>query len=181
MSAAAWGAEVLAFAILLWFVRRYIVPFMRKNMAERQQLIRDQLEESRAAKLQMEQAEADFKRAHEGLEVEAARLRDDARTQSERIVEELRDRARVEAARISQRGQEQLAAERDAVVREMRNDAGRLAVELAEIVVTEFLRDERRRRASVERAFDAIAPGGGDRIPAGEPALVPVSTGEEDL
>lgn len=179
MSPAGWGAEVVAFAILIWVVIRYVVPFMRKNMTARQQLIREQLEESREVKARMEQAEAEFRRAHEGLDVEAARLRDDARTQSEQIVEELQERARVESARILRRGEDQLAAERDAVARQMRTDAGRLAVELAEVVVTEFLRDEPRRRASVMRALDRIAAEGGDEAELDEPALVPAVTAEE--
>lgn len=156
MSAADWGAEVVAFAILIWAIVRYIVPFMRKAMAERQQMIREQLEASRADKVQMEQAEAELQGAHKGLQVETARLRDDARTQGEQIVEELRERAHAESARILRRGQEQLVAERDAVVRAMRSDAGRLTVELARRVVGESLADDDRRSSTVDRFLDEL-------------------------
>src|SRR3954468_16852201 len=99
-------AEVVAFLIVVWFVVRYLVPFFRNATAQRQKAIHDQLEATRADAAAAEQAEAEFNRAHEDLEAETARLRDDARNQSELIVEELRERAGTESARILNRGQE---------------------------------------------------------------------------
>jgi F-type H+-transporting ATPase subunit b len=176
MSWAEYAAELLAFAIVVWFVVRYIVPVLRRAKVERQRVIGEQLDASRMAKAEAERAEAEFNRAHEGLAEETARLRDDARVQSEQIAEELRERARTESARILSRGRELLSAERDTAVRTMRNDAGRLAVDLAERMVTEFLQDAGHRRASVGRAIDAItAEGGGDDRRA---ALAQASAGE---
>ena len=172
-------AEVVAFLIVVWFVVRYLVPFFRNAIAQRQKAISEQLESTRKDQAAAEQAEAEFNRAHDGLEAETARLRDDARNQSEQIIEELRERAHAESARILTRGQEQLTAERDTAVRHMRGDAGRLAVDLAEQVVSEFLRDAGRRRATVGRALDAIT--GDAAVSAGNSrgaALTPASTGE---
>jgi F-type H+-transporting ATPase subunit b len=174
-------AELLAFAIVIWAVVRYVVPVVRKAMAERQRVIREQIETTRADKAAAEQAEAEFNRAHAGLAEETARLRDDARTQSQQIVTELQERARAESARIVNRGQEQLAAERDTAVRQLRSDAGRLAVDLAELVVAEFLRDERRRRASVGRALDAITADGGGAPRDRAAALTAASSAEESI
>lgn len=174
-------SELLAFAIVVWAVVRYVVPVLNKAKIERQRMIREQLEASRRDKAQAEQAEAEFNRAHEGLEAQTARLRDDARDQSEQIVEELRERARTESARILNRAQEQLATERDTAVRNMRADAGRLAVELAQQVVSEFLRDGDRRRASVGRALDAITADAEGSPPTREAVLAPASTGKGEI
>ena len=176
-------SELLAFAIVVWAIVRYVVPIMRKAKVERQRVIREQLEASREDKAAAEKAEAEFNRAHEGLETETARLRDDAQYQSEQIAEELGERARTESERIMNRGQEQLTAERDTAVRQMRGDAGRLAVDLAELVVTEFLASAERRRASVGRALDAITADAGSINAGGSPRtreaeLAPASTAE---
>ena len=149
-------AEIFAFLIILWVIWRYIVPVARRAMRQRQEAIREQLEESRRAKEEMERAEAEYERAHETAAGEADELREDARVQSGHIVAELRERAQLEAERILQRGREQLAAERDTLVREVRTDVGRLAVDLAERIVTEAMRDDGRRRATVERALTQI-------------------------
>ena len=172
------AAEIVAFLIVVWFVVRYLVPFFRNATAQRQKAISEQLENTRKEQAEAEQAEAEFNRAHDSLEEETARLRDDARKQSEQIIEELRERAQTESARILHRGQEHLAAERDTAVRTMRGDAGRLAVDLAEQVVTQFLQDAGRRRASVGRALEAITADGGGSPQSREAALAPVSTGE---
>ena len=173
------AAEIVAFLIVVWFVVRYVVPFFRKATAQRQKAIGEQLEASRADAAAAEQAEAEFNRAHEGIAVETARLRDDARNQSEQIIAELQERARTDAARIRSRGQDQLTAERDTAVRTLRSDAGRLAVELAELVVGEFMQDERHRRGSVARALDGISSEAAGPAPAGATALasVPVTEG----
>lgn len=178
MSWADWVAEIVAFLIVVWFVVRYLVPFFRKATATRQQVISEQLEASRREAAEAEQAEAEFNRAHEGLAAETARLRDDARNQSEQIAIELGERARTESERILSRGRDQLVAERDTTVRNLRSDAGLLAVELAELVVREFLRDERHRRASVERALDGIASDAGAPARGGQAALASASTTE---
>jgi ATP synthase F0 subunit b len=174
-------SELLAFAIVVWVVVRFVVPVMQKAKTERQRVIREQLEASKADKAEAERAEAEFNRAHEGMAEATARLRDDARQQSEQIAEELRERARTESARILNRGQELLASERDIAVRNLRTDAGRLAVDLAEQIVTEYLQDAGNRRASVGRALDRItASGGGSELPR-QAALAPASTGEGTL
>lgn len=171
-------AEIVAFLIVVWFVVRFLVPFIRNATVQRQKSINEQLEVSRKEKAEAERAEAEFNRAHEGLEEEAARLRDDARNQSEQIIEELRERARTESTRILNRGRDQLAAERDTAVRYMRGDAGRLAVDLAEQVVGEFLRDAGRRRATVGRALEAITGHAGGSAASRDAELAPASTGE---
>ncbi|MCW2668507.1 MAG: atpF, partial [Frankiales bacterium] len=66
-------------------------------------------------------------------------------------VDQLTAEARETAARITARGEEQLAAERQQVVVQLRGDIGRLAVELAERIVGESLADEDRQRRVVDR------------------------------
>jgi ATP synthase F0 subunit b len=172
------GSEIFAFLVILYILWRYVMPRLNKALTARQEAIRAQIEGSREAREHMEQAEAQFQRAHEDSAAEAAQMRDHARAQSAHIVDELRDRARTESERIRQRGQEQLAAERDTLVREIRGDVGRLAVDLAERIVTEAMRDDSLRRASVARAIGQIRPGA--RLGRPEDAeRTPVTTAEE--
>ena len=63
-------------------------------------------------------------------------------------------KAREESDRIIAAGREQLAAERQTIVRELRAEVGTLAVDLAGKIVGESLADEARRRGTVERFLD---------------------------
>ena len=72
-------------------------------------------------------------------------------------------KAREESDRIIAAGKEQLAAERQTIVRELRTEVGTLAVDLAGRIVGESLADEARQRGTVERFLTELdaAPAGG--------------------
>ena len=83
--------------------------------------------------------QAALRRGCERRQQEAARLRDDARADATRIKEELIEQAKAEVERMKQRGQDQLVAERDQLVRGLRSQVGGQSMELAERLVREKL------------------------------------------
>ena len=100
------------------------------------------------------------------VRAEAARIRDDARADATRIREELRDQANAEVERIRLRGEEQLASQRDQVVRQLKSEIGGLSIQLAERIVGDALIDEGRQRATVDtflRELDALSAQGDGR------------------
>lgn len=144
-------AEVIAFAIILFVLWRYVVPPVQKAMKERQDLVRGQIEESRQAREALEKAEADYQAALAEARAEAAKIRDSARADADRLRDQLRAQAEEEAERIRQRSEEQLATQRQQVVNELRAEIGRLATTLAGRVVGESLEDDARRQRTVDR------------------------------
>jgi F-type H+-transporting ATPase subunit b len=94
---------------------------------------------------------------------DAARIRDEARSQAEGVRAELLDKAREESERIVAAGRDQLTAERQNIVRGLRAEIGTLAVDLAGRIVGESLADEARQRGTVERFLsdlDTASAGG---------------------
>lgn len=157
MSVVTYVLELLAFAIVLYVLWRYLAPMMRKGMTAQQERIRTQLAESRLAKERLEKAEQDAERALENARAEAAEIREQARVDAERIVAELSTRAQAEADRIIAAAGQQLAAERESLVRQLRADVGRLAVDLAARVAAESLLEESLRNATIGRFCAEIA------------------------
>ena len=154
--------ELLAFLLILWILRRYVWPPLRKAMDQRQATIRKQLEDAEEAARKLKAAEERYQSALSEARTEAAKIRDTARADADRLREELREQALAEVARIKQRADEQLASERDQVVRELRAEIGGLAVTLAERIIGESLDDDDARRATVDRFLtdlDAMADG----------------------
>jgi F-type H+-transporting ATPase subunit b len=74
-------------------------------------------------------------------------------------------KAREESDRIIAAGKEQLAAERQTIVRELRADVGTLAVDLASRIVGESLADEARRRGTVDRFLRDLEAAGAGAAP----------------
>lgn len=148
-------AEFIAFLLILGIIARYILPYVQKAMRERQDMIRKQVEESEEAKAKLAEAERALQSALNEARTEAAQIRENARAEAQRTVEELRAAAIEEQARIVARGEEQLASQRAAIVRELRAEIGTLAVELSEKIVNERLADQ----AQVSATVDAFLAG----------------------
>jgi F-type H+-transporting ATPase subunit b len=143
-------AELIAFMLILWFIARYILPYVQKAMRERQEIIRKQMEDSEQAKVQLAAAEEQYQRALAEARTEAAQIREGARAEAQRVVEELRAQAHEESSRIIARGEEQLQSQRSQVVRELRGEIGSLAVELSEKIIGQRLADDAQVRATVD-------------------------------
>jgi len=148
-------AEVIAFLLILGILARYVVPRIQAMMAERQEMIRKQVEDAEQAKKQLAEAERRYQEALNEARTEAAQIRENARAEAQRTIEDLRQQAQEESARIVTRGEEQLASQRSAIVRELRGEIGTLAVELAEKIVDQRLADD----AQVSATVDAFLAG----------------------
>lgn len=155
----------VAFTLLLLFLWKKVLPTFEKTFTERAEAI-----EGGIARAEQAQAEAtalleQYRAQLAEARAEAGRIREEARVEGVRIIEELRAEAQAQAQRIVERGEQQLLAERERLVVEMRGDLGRVAVELASRIVGESLTDEARRAGTVERFLSELdaAPVAGRR------------------
>src|SRR6476469_9210130 len=148
-------AEVVAFLLIIAIISKYILPPVQKAMRERQQMIAQQAEDADNAREKLAEAEAAYKNALTEARVEAAQIRENARAEAQRTIEELRGQAQEESARIVARGEEQLARQRTAIVRDLRAEIGTLAVELSEKIVDQRLASD----ADVRATSDSFISG----------------------
>jgi ATP synthase F0 subunit b len=149
-------AELVGFAVMIFVLWRFVLPPVARMVEKRQDDIQRQVEEADEARRKLEDAQGRFDNAVQQAEVEAARIRDDARADATRIREDLTAQAEAEVERMLQRGQDQLAAQRDQVVRGLRADLGGASLELAERTVRKELEDESARSASVDGFLSEI-------------------------
>ena len=98
-------AELVAFAIMLFVLWRYVLPLVANMVKKRQDEVQRQVEEAEEATRKLEDAQGRFDNAVQQAEAEAARIRDDARADATRIREELTAQAEAEVERMLQRGQ----------------------------------------------------------------------------
>jgi|SRR5215207_4050067 len=146
----------VAFALLCYVLMKYVFPRMEETFAARVDAIEGGIKRAEEAQAEANRTLEQYRAQLAEARTEAAQIRDEARVEGQRIVEELRGEAQAEAARIIQRGEEQLRAERESLAAELRRDLGRLAVDLAARIVGESLEDEARRRGTVERFLGEI-------------------------
>lgn len=159
-------AEIVGFLIVLFVIYRYVLPPLRRMVAQREETIRGQVEAAEKAEERLKDAQAKYDEAVQQAEQDAARIRDDARADADRIAQEMRERAEADAERIKRRGQEAAENSRLQVVRELKTELGGHATSLAERMVREELNSDSAQQASVDSVLDELermAPSGGQQ------------------
>jgi F-type H+-transporting ATPase subunit b len=139
---------------------------MEKTFAARVDAIEGGIKRAEAAQAEANQLLEQYRAQLAEARTEAARIRDEARADAEGIRQDVLAKAREESDRIIAAGREQLAAQRESIVRDLRSEVGTLAVDLAGRIVGESLADEARSRGTVERfiaELDSAGANGGRR------------------
>lgn len=157
---------VVAFALLFLFLRAKVFPMFEKVYAERHDAIEGGMERARQAEEDARETLAEYRERLADARHEAARLREEAREQGVAIIAEMREQAQAEARRITEAAHQQLEADRQQAVAQLRTQVGALASDLAARIVGESLEDDARQRRVIDRFLDELEQG----AVAGEPA-----------
>jgi F-type H+-transporting ATPase subunit b len=155
-------AELVGFVLLLAALWRWVVPPVRRMLTDQQNQIKAQLEEGRAAAARLNQAEAEYQEAVAQARTAAASIRDEARADAAAIREEILAKAAEDRDRLLASGRDQLATERQALIRQLRAELGAMTVDLSRRILTESLEDAERQRGTVERFLAALESETGD-------------------
>src|SRR5215208_7219400 len=143
--------ELLAFAIILYLLGKYVIPPINRAMTARQDAIRDQFADLDQAKADAKSAEEEFRAQIADARHEAARIREEAREQGAAIIAEMREQAQDDASRIVEHAHAQIEADRQQAVTSLRAEVGTLATDLAGRIVGEALEDQARQSRVVDR------------------------------
>lgn len=148
--------QLIGFAVIVWVITKFVVPPIKRLMADQKQTVRNQLDES--AKAAKRLAEADKFHAARVAEakVEAAHIVEEARTDSVRIEEQLRTQADIDAERIKVQGGEQVLLLRSQLIRQLRGDLGAESVSRAAELVRAHVADPGALAATVDRFLDEL-------------------------
>jgi F-type H+-transporting ATPase subunit b len=150
----------IAFGILCYALIKFVFPRMEQTFQARVEAIEGGIQRAEAAQAEANQLLGRYRAQLAEARTEAARIRDEARADAEGIRQDVLGRAREESDRIIAAGRDQLTAERQTIVRDLRGEMGTLAVDLASRIIGESLADEARRRGTVERFLAELEEAG---------------------
>lgn len=148
--------ELVAFAIMVFILAKWVIPPINRAMTARQNAIRKEFADLERAEADARRVEKQFRDQLAEAKHEAARIREDAREQGAAIIADMRRQAQEEAERILRHARAQLEAERSQAVQSLRNEVGSMATELAGRIVGESLQDDDRQARTVERFVSAL-------------------------
>jgi len=144
-----WSSVI--FVALLIVVAVFVVPRLNKALDARAEAIEGGLKKAEEAQAAASAARDEYNAQLAEARAEAARIREQARTDGAAILAELKEQAQAEANRIAANAQVQIEAERAAALVSLRAEVGTLALDLASGVIGESLSDDKKASALVDR------------------------------
>lgn len=157
---------IIAFGILCYVLMKFVFPRMEQTFRARVDAIEGGIKRAEEAQAEANQLLEQYRAQLAEARTEAARIRDEARADAEGIRQDVLAKAREESDRIIAAGNDQLNAQRESILRQLRTEVGTLAVDLAGRIVGESLADEARSRGTVDRfisELDTTGPSAGRR------------------
>lgn len=151
---------IIAFGLICFILMKFVFPRMEETFRARVDAIEGGIKRAEAAQAEANELLEQYRAQLAEARTEAARIRDEARADAEGIRQDVLATARQESERIIVAGREQLAAQRESIVRELRSEVGTLAVDLASRIVGESLADEARSRGTVDRFISELGEAG---------------------
>ena len=132
-------AGVIAFAIIFFFIWRWVGPILSATLERRQEAERSRLEAAEQTRQEAEQLASRYREQLVGAKDEAARIVDEARQAADAVRAETVNRAQQEADDIVRRARDEAAAEAQRALDAARSQVANLSIDLAEKVVEQTL------------------------------------------
>src|ERR1700730_12720475 len=119
------------FLIVLAVIGTFVVPPMLKVLRASDAMVAKTPADNKKAAEQFEAAQADYEAIMKEARMQASSLRDNARAEGRKVIEDARARAEQEVMATVQLAAEQLKRERDAVELDLRANVGTMSATLA--------------------------------------------------
>jgi F-type H+-transporting ATPase subunit b/F-type H+-transporting ATPase subunit delta len=148
--------QLVGFVLIVLLVWRYVAPPVRKMMANRQDTVRQQLDEAAAAADRLAEATQAHSKAVDEAKAEAKRVTEEAQADAKRIGEQMRAQADSEVERIKSQGAKQVELLRGQLVRQLRQELGAESVRRAGELVRGYVADSAQQSETVDRFLDGL-------------------------
>jgi F-type H+-transporting ATPase subunit b len=158
----------IGFAIVFFFMWKWVIPRVNTVLEERRHKIQGDLERAEHTRGEADQLLADYRAQLADARDEANRIIEEARKTADQVRRDLQAKAEQEAHATVARAQDEIRAERDRVLQEIGSQVGQIALELAGRVVGRSL-DEKAHKQLVDEYIELVGGSGGNgAAPKGE-------------
>lgn len=143
-------AGIIAFAIVFFFVWKWAVPAINRMLEQRQAAISGQIEDAEKAKAEAESLLADYRGRLAEARAEGNKIIDEARQSADQMRADIIAKAETDAEQIRARAREEAAGEMSRALADARSQVGDISVDLAGKIVGESL-DQQAHQALIDR------------------------------
>ena len=138
--------EFVALLVMLGILARWVYPRVMAAAEQRQNMIKQQLEQAEQARKEAEQLREEAEREIQTARQQAGQIIERANRASEQIQQEAQEKAREEARRIVEAASRDIDAERQRAIQSIRLQMADIVTEAVRRIVGESLDGERHRK-----------------------------------
>lgn len=136
----------VTFFILLAILKKFAFKPILETLEKRERDIRESLDNADKAKRQLQEIEADKQRILDEARQQAIMIVDDARKVAKNLAADIEVKGRQHAQDIIKGAQEEIEADRQRLLKGLRQESGELAISLAGKIIKENMDQEKNRR-----------------------------------
>lgn len=137
---------LIAFIILWIILAKFGWPVFDRMLTKRENMIKDSLEKSEAARQESERLLEEYREQLEGAKSQAQQMLNNAKLSGEALEAEIAQRAREEADAMVSKAKIAIEAEKKAAIAELRSSAVDTSIAVAERLIGEDFSDEEHRK-----------------------------------
>lgn len=136
--------QLLLFIVLVLILAKYAWKPILNAVNEREEGIKDALEEADNARKEIANLTADNERILKEARVERDGILKEAREMKDAIITEAKEEAQAQANKVIEQAQQTIESEKQAAIAELKNQVATLSLGIAEKVIKEQLADDKK-------------------------------------
>jgi F-type H+-transporting ATPase subunit b len=141
---------LIAFLIVFFVLKKFAWKPILNSLGEREKTIADSLESAKRVKAEMAQLKSENEELMAKAREERGILLKEARETRDRIINEAKEQAKVEASKVVAEAQQAIQAQKMAAITEVKNQVGRLVIEVSEKVLRKELATQEAQEAHIK-------------------------------
>lgn len=146
----------IIFAIVFFVLAKFGFPIITGMVEKRNKRISDSLEAARIAEEALAQLTQEQERIISETRATQAKLMQEAAAERDKMIAQAQDKAREEARKIMDDARVRIQQEKEAAVREVRQEVAKLSIVIAEKVVRKELSSDDAQKALVDKLLNEV-------------------------
>ena len=147
---------LLAFLIVFFLLKKMAWPAIIKGLKERENSITEALSSAQKVKEEMAQMKSENEALLAKAREERAAMLKEAKETNEKIINEAKEQAKVEANKIITEAQAAINTQKMAALTEVKNQIGKLVIEVSEKVLRRELSGKESQEAHIQGLVDTV-------------------------
>ncbi len=147
---------LLAFLIVFFLLKKMAWPAIIKGLRDRENSITESLATAQKVKEEMALMKSENEALLAKAREERAQLLKEARETKDRIISEAKEQAKVEAGKVVAEAQAAINAQKMAALTEVKNQVGKLVIEVSEKVLRKELANKEAQEAHIKGLVDGV-------------------------